>query len=421
MSDEVQRPTSEEDRKGWEAYWVAHGMPWRTEPEIDEERQYDLAQRRTVQPDVERGIYPFRDEQGPIALSRADVEWLLAMHESAGLRGPLNWHDPSQWNRAGPDLRGADVRDVDLHGLPLARLRGGLTGAESLTATDAQRDAAVMRGTRALLYAAHLEGGVLTAAHLEGADLYAAHLEGADLYEAHVEGADLRTASFDGASNLNHLRLTDEAGVGPLLRDVHWNGVNLSGVAWAQVRMLGEEREAQQLTTADGRQKDVDGASRHEAYERAVRANRQLAATLRGQGLTEAADRFAYRAQLCQRQVYRAQGRKSLPAYAGSLFLWALSGYGYRVGRILATYGVVLAAFTLVYAVLGVHSFRRESGAQALWDAFLVSLSAVHGRTTFEQLGAWTPAAWTAAVESVVGIVIEGVFVAMLIQRLFAR
>jgi hypothetical protein len=31
----------------------------------------------------------------------------------------------------------------------------------------------------------------------------------------------------------------------------------------------------------------------------------------------------------------------------------------------------------------------------------------------------WTPAAWAAAIESVVGVVIEGVFVAMLIQRLF--
>jgi len=44
---------------------------------------------------------------------------------------------------------------------------------------------------------------------------------------------------------------------------------------------------------------------------------------------------------------------------------------------------------------------------------------AIHGRTTFETLGAWTPAAWFAAIESVIGIVIEGVFVAMIIQRLF--
>jgi hypothetical protein len=80
----------------------------------------------------------------------------------------------------------------------------------------------------------------------------------------------------------------------------------------------------------------------------------------------------------------------------------------------------------MVYWLLGVHSFPPhshppESGVQSLWDSVLVSLSAIHGRTTFEQLGAWSPAAWVAAIESVVGIVIEGVFVAMLVQRFFAR
>lgn len=108
------------------------------------------------------------------------------------------------------------------------------------------------------------------------------------------------------------------------------------------------------------------------------------------------------------------------PAYAVSLLSWMLFGYGLRLWHILNAYGVALAFFALVYWRLGVHS-HPEPWYQALWDSFLVSLSAIHGRTTFEQLGAWSPAAWVAAIESVVGIVIEGVFVAMLIQRLFTR
>jgi hypothetical protein len=59
------------------------------------------------------------------------------------------------------------------------------------------------------------------------------------------------------------------------------------------------------------------------------------------------------------------------------------------------------------------HGTRRCD--EALWDPFLVSLSAIHGRAVFEQLGVWTPAARVAATGSVVGIVIEGAFVAMLI------
>ncbi len=125
------------------------------------------------------------------------------------------------------------------------------------------------------------------------------------------------------------------------------------------------------------------------------------------------------RAQVLQRRVNRLQ-RKPF-RYLGSLLLAVLSGYGYRLWRILAVYAVVLVIFAVLYWLLGVHSSPQVSGVHALWDTFLVSLSALHGRAAFEHLGAWSPAAWVAAGESVVGIVTEGMFVAMLIQRFFAR
>jgi hypothetical protein len=67
-----------DDHKTWHMHWRAHNQPWRIEPEIDTKRQAFLTQRRTITPDVSKGIYPFKD----IALSRADVEWLLATHEN---------------------------------------------------------------------------------------------------------------------------------------------------------------------------------------------------------------------------------------------------------------------------------------------------------------------------------------------------
>ena len=100
-------------------------MLWRTEPEIDEQQQRYLAERRAIQPDIEMGRYPFRDETGGIKLNRADVEWLLATHESAGMRGPVDWSDEEQHNRGGLDLRGADLQGQNLQRLPLARLQGG--------------------------------------------------------------------------------------------------------------------------------------------------------------------------------------------------------------------------------------------------------------------------------------------------------
>jgi hypothetical protein len=45
----------------------------------------------------------------------------------------------------------------------------------------------------------------------------------------------------------------------------------------------------------------------------------------------------------------------------------------------------------------------------------------VHGRVFFAQFHLDTLQSWLATAESIVGIVIEGVFVAMLIQRFFGR
>jgi hypothetical protein len=45
----------------------------------------------------------------------------------------------------------------------------------------------------------------------------------------------------------------------------------------------------------------------------------------------------------------------------------------------------------------------------------------IHGRVFFAKLALDSVQAWIATVESVVGIMIEGVFVAMVIQRFFGR
>src|SRR5579859_5570891 len=56
--------------RAWSTYWEKQGYPWRTEPEIDKERQEYLAWRRSTLPDIECGSYPFKD----VKLKRADVE-----------------------------------------------------------------------------------------------------------------------------------------------------------------------------------------------------------------------------------------------------------------------------------------------------------------------------------------------------------
>ena len=514
----------------------AHQALWRTEPEIGLERQDQLTRCLATIPDITRGIYPFRG----MKLSRADVEWLLAIHENgSGLRAGT---DERQQRRQGLDLRGADLRYADLHALPLARLRGSLTRTEWDEATEEQYTAAAvlltgadlseahleeaelieahlekvalheahlekadltraqlgraflarahlkeadlsrahleqadlsevylqgatlrwthleraylngvhlekadLSGARlekvylsearlegaslseshleegylsgaylqnADLSGAHLEGAYLNEAHLEGTFLYKAHLERTFLYKAHLEGARLSRTSTKEAQ----LKKAVESGkqhVGPSLADAQWGNVNLAVVQWSQVDMLGDEHEARQTTRTGKRKNSV---TRLEEYEAAVRANRQLAVALREQGLDEEAARFAYRAQLLQRIVLLRQGK--FGPYLFSLLLDLLAGYGYRPGRSLMAYLVVIFGFMGLY-LLNAHG----AVVHLSWDeALILSVSSFHGRGFFLQnvpLG--DTFARLAAAEAVLGLLIEVSLIATFTQRYLGR
>jgi len=171
---QTQGPT-ENDAFAWPEYWANLGQPWRVKPEIDPARQATLGRRRAVAPDASRSEYPFKG----MKLTRADIEWLLATHDNGF--GPVDWSDEDQRGRQGLDLRGADLSEEILVGLPLAALRGGVDAPEY------QQDAVNLRG--ALLADAHLEGAHLNYARLENATLAGAHFEDAYLRWAHLEGA----------------------------------------------------------------------------------------------------------------------------------------------------------------------------------------------------------------------------------------
>jgi Pentapeptide repeats (8 copies) len=200
----------------WHAYWTAQGMPWRTQPQLDGARQRFLAERRAVQPDIEQGIYPFRDESGAIRLTRADVEWLAATHEDNGVVGPADLHaEQVQWSavarlwrpdefvaayervrwaqRRGPDLRGADLAGVDLRRLPLAR--AGLRAARLVAADLREADL-----RQAVLHDADLRQAIVCGADASDARLDGTGLSDADLSEANLCSAGLHGAILRGAT-----------------------------------------------------------------------------------------------------------------------------------------------------------------------------------------------------------------------------
>jgi uncharacterized protein YjbI with pentapeptide repeats len=389
----------------WSTYWQSQGQPWRTEPEIDEKRQKELNQRRAVVPDIKQGIYPFRG----MKLSRADVEWLLATHENG--RGPVNWSDEGQRGRKGLDLRGADLCQIDLSYLPLARLRGGLTLREWSKANEEQRSAAVVLLKGANLHMAHLEGAYLRKAHLEHANLFRAHLAWTHLDEAHLEHASLIEAYLD-KTYLAKVKLSDGKYGGPRIVDAYWGDGNLAVVQWSQIEILGEEYEARQQKS-HGKVKNKE--TRQEEYEIAVRAYRQLTTALQARGLNEDAARFAYRAQILQRKVFWMQ--REIGRWFFSFLLAILAGYGYRTWRIIVAYLLVVSICAAAYFFIGMYHPPHLT----LLQAFLESITAFHGRVFYELFSPETPQIWVTASEAIAGLVIEGVFIAMLTQRFFGK
>lgn len=426
-------PTSPEE---WHERWQAEGFPWRTEPEIPLEQQQELSKCRAIVPDIEKGIYPFKG----MKLSRAHVEWLLATHENG--RGPVDWSDESQRSRNGLDLRGTDLRYIDLQQLPLAMLRCALTHDEQLWATEAQCALARAHMENAFLNGAQLQGAnlhnvllansQLVGCQLECADLSFADLQKANLMQAHLKQAHLKGAGLQEASlykaqleettlyeaklneaNLGEVKLSPQSWMGPLLADVQWTEVNLARVDWSQGKILGDE----QLV----RQKKSNGTSktkeqRLSEYEGAVRANRQLAVALQAQGLNEKAAHFAYRAQVLQRKVFWMQ--RDIGKGLFSLLLALLAGYGYRMWRILVAYLFIVLLCAVAYFVLGMYYEPHLS----FLEAVLTSVTAFHGRVFSEPfLRPGDPQLWVTAFEAVAGLVIEGVFIAMLTQKFFGK
>jgi hypothetical protein len=198
------------------------------------------------------------------------------------------------------------------------------------------------------------------------------------------------------------------------LADVVWNDAPLARVAWEELSRVGDEAAARQRVDADGKKKDV--TTRRSEYEAAVRAYRLLAVELRSQGLNEHADRYAYRAQRCERRLLRMQ--RHYLQYLGSWILDLISGYSYRPIRSLVTYLVVVVGFGLAYWAMGVQSGHTLTGTEAA----VVSLTAFHGRGFFAtafQPG--DPQAAVAAIEAVLGLLIEITFIATFTNRFFAR
>ncbi|HET8630491.1 MAG TPA: hypothetical protein VFL91_23985 [Thermomicrobiales bacterium] len=129
------------------------------------------------------------------------------------------------------------------------------------------------------------------------------------------------------------------------------------------------------------------------------------------------AGRFFYRARVLRRQMPRLAGGRRAGASPASPALDGLTGYGERMGRMVAAYVALVAGFAARYRGLG------GAGAAHIgwWQAAVPSATASHGRGFAAPLAPDGPRRAVAAAEAVAGFLVEGRCIAMLAQRVFGR
>ena len=285
--------------------------------------------------------------------TRGELHWILqerqwrdSLSEEASRKEPANLAEVEcfEANLAGvvlpaATLRGANFTACDFSGANF--LGADLTGAFLRFAdlSGAFLGDATLSG--AALERANLSQARLWRTHLKGAMVDGANLAGAELDYADLSGASLRVARMDAMTSLKSVTFD------PMTRvaDVVWNGAPLSQVAWAQLRELGDERWLRLPWSAE-----KAGENREAMIEQvaaALRANQQLAAALRAQGLSVLADRFAYRTQVLQRKLLRLEGHRR--RWLFWCVLDALAGYGYRPEFTLGWYLLILIVSTVIY------------------------------------------------------------------------
>lgn len=258
------------------------------------------------------------------------------------------------------------------------------------------------------------------AAFLVEADFQNADLRGADFQSANLSGADFRGARFSNESRFHSVTLSNG---NMYFADISWGDVNLVVVDWDSVQVLGDETQANRaqkaicLTTGQSRKRD-EILSRWKA---AVRAYRLLATALRNQGMSEEADRFTYRARICQQQVFRYQRKRGRAFWFH--FLDFIAGHSFKPERTVIAYASIIIVFAHIFWAVSVFWHTIPATQPVTWyEAIVLSFSSFHGRGFFPSgITTGDPLAVVAVFEAVFGLFIEISFIATFTQRYFGR
>jgi hypothetical protein len=370
--------------------------------------------------ELQKIVQETKDKGRPLCAGLA----IKSLGELSWLMDKQSWTcdiDPSGKTR--PDLREADLTGTLLGGANLsgADLRNArLTGADLTGATLFGVKLADADLRRARLNEAYLPDADLTDADCERTNFHNASLVGARFGGAYLEQADLTGADLWGAqcsvtTILRGVSLDNKTRLG----DVLWNGVPLTQIRWDQIETLGDGEDLKSRIDDLRKDKTLSGKARNQRIAKmnrdVARAYRALAIALKQQGITDVASDYRLQEQRYERAALKAERRRL--ALLWSRVLNLVAGYGERPINALFVYLLTVAFFMGVYLV--VTHFLDTHLSQLTWDeALVLSITSFHGRGFFPgslPLGDWVARA--AAVEAVIGLFIELVFIATFSRR----
>lgn len=400
-------------------------------------------------------------------LSGADLRG--ADLSNAALRGAnLSGADLREAVLSGADLRRADLSEADLQGVELqgTRLFGvDLTEANLIDAdlTGATLGDATLRGVSAVETA--FDHAALQDVDCAGADLRRASLTDADLRNVSLAGADLRRADLTdadavgadlGGANLEQTRLSRAKLHEATLAGARLYGAVLDGVRINEGTTLGDRVPYDPLTdgaageAADDAGPDADtdtdatavqdagdapvggtptvdggydaGDDHVDAVTKAAGSYRSLAVLAGENEFPERRRGYRLRRKEVRRHEYRETG--AWGAYLRSTLSHAVTRHGESPWRVAGIGAAVVGLFGLLYPLGLVES---TDGTALTYDSDPVGVLGTYGEGLYVSLRTFTlgapgyravgPGKLLAGVESLVGVVLVVVLVAVLVRR----
>jgi uncharacterized protein YjbI with pentapeptide repeats len=363
--------------------------------------------------------------------AKGELLWIMERRGWSGLPDGAgsNAADLRRCVLSDADLSGVHLRYADLTGAFVERCnmeraffeRANLQGAFFIGHTTLAN--AILEGanlSETYLHKSDLSDADLAGANLRSARLVRTNLHGAIMQRVDLQGAHLRRADLRG-TYLNGARMNEHTVLHNVLLDEHtrlgdvvWGGAALTSIDWTTVRKFGDESVARKMRTA---------AQRTAAYRDAARMYRDLVTALEHQGLSTPASKFRLRVNHVERKALF--WNREVRSWAFSSLLNGVAGYGERPGRTFTIYLCLILGFALGYYSMD-HTFGLSvSGSQAdlsFVEACVLSITAFHGRGFFQTpLNLGDPVGIVAAVEAVIGLFIEALFVASFSRRFLSN